>query len=117
MVAGGICCTVTKMKNGLDKELERETLVISHDGSYMSDKSKVMAGAGLIVHYTAFGKYVRCGLVETFDNDSSYRGEVLGGILSQLVLKAATGSTHVRTVYLLYTVAAKGFCVMGTMRT
>ena len=51
---------------------------------------------GLIVHCTDSGNYLRRRIVKKSDNASSYRGKVLGGILTHLVLKAATRGTTCR---------------------
>jgi hypothetical protein len=69
------------------------TLVISHDGSYMPDTSSTVSGAGILTHCTSTGNSLKIGLAEKSESASSYRGEILGGILAQLILRAATGGT------------------------
>ena len=66
------------------------TLVISHDGSYMPEKSSKVSGAGILAYCTSTGSSLKIGLAEKSESASSYRGEILGGILAQLILRAAT---------------------------
>ena len=75
------------------RAIRMSTLVISHDGSYMPDKALTVSGAGILTCCTSTGNSLKIGIAERSESASSYRGEILGGILAQLILRAATGGT------------------------
>ena len=59
-------------------------------------KSSAVSGAEILAHCTSTGNSLKIGLAEKSESASSYRGEILGGILAQLILRAATGGTSYR---------------------
>ena len=67
------------------------TLMISHDGSYMPKKLTEISGAGVLVYCKMTGNSLKVGIAEKSGSASSYRGEILDGILARLILRAATG--------------------------
>ena len=84
------------------------TLVISHNGSYVPEKSSAVSGAGILAHCTSTGNSLKISLAKKSESASSYRGEILRGILAQLILRADTGGTACR-VWLRCIVTRKGF--------
>ena len=69
------------------------TLMISHDDSLCQENPKNLTAAVLIVHCKMTGYYFDCQIVEILDSMSSYRGDILESILTQLVLRTVTGGT------------------------
>lgn len=70
--------------------LRSGTLVCVHDGSYMVHLSRDVCSAAFVIHCTATGKRAVGSVVEQSDDASNYRGEILGGMMIQLVLRAAS---------------------------
>jgi hypothetical protein len=70
------------------------TLVIIHDGSYMKEICTSISSAATMIYCSSAKKRCKCTWAEKSDSAGSYRGEILGGIMTQLILKAAaTGYT------------------------
>ena len=66
------------------------TLVIVHDGSYMKEVAQDVCSAGFMIYCTHTRCRAKGTVVEKSDSADNYRAEVLGGIMIQLVLKAAS---------------------------
>jgi hypothetical protein len=68
------------------------SLIIIHDGSYMKDISPLISSAATMIYCTVAKIQCKCTWAEKSESAGSYRGEILGGIMTQLILKvAATG--------------------------
>jgi len=65
------------------------SLIISHNGSYMKEVSPSISAAALMIYCTKTRKRCKCTWAEHSESAGSYRGEILGGIMIQLILKAA----------------------------
>jgi len=65
------------------------SLIISHDGSYMKEVSPLISTAALMIYCTLTRNRCKCTWAEHSESAGSYRGEILGGIMTQLILKAA----------------------------
>jgi len=65
------------------------SLIISHDGSYTKEVSPSISAAATMIYCTTTGKRCKCTWAEHSESTGSYRGEILGGIMTQLILKAA----------------------------
>jgi hypothetical protein len=65
------------------------TLEISHDGSYQVELAKDVCSCGVVFHCTATNKYADLTWAErsTPQIATNYRGEILGGLATQLFLK------------------------------
>ena len=67
------------------------SLVIAHDGSYMSKVAPDVCSAAVVLHCKLCKKYASVTWVEktTKKGADNYRAEILGGIAAQLIVKAA----------------------------
>ena len=65
------------------------SLIIIHDGSYMKEISPSICAAATMIYCNATKKRCKCTWAEYSESAGSYRGEILGGIMTQLILKAA----------------------------
>jgi hypothetical protein len=65
------------------------SLIISHDGSYMKEVSPSISAAATMIYCNTTRKRCKCTWAEHSESAGSYRGEILGGIMTQLILKAA----------------------------
>jgi hypothetical protein len=65
------------------------SLVIIHDGSYIKDISLTVSSAATIINCTVAKAWCKCTWAEQSEAVRSYCGEILGGIMTQLILKAA----------------------------
>jgi hypothetical protein len=65
------------------------SLIISHDGSYMKEVSPWISAAATMIYCNTTKKRCKCTWAEYSESAGSYRGEILGGIMTQLILKAA----------------------------
>ena len=65
------------------------SLIISHDGSYMKEVSPWISAAATMIYCNTTKKRCKCAWAEYSESAGSYRGEILGGIMAQLILKAA----------------------------
>jgi hypothetical protein len=77
--------------------ITNETLVIAHDGSYMSTDSTTLCSAGVVVLCTATKQLLKASLAEQSLCASNYRGELLGALMSLLILKAASSQLPLTT--------------------
>ena len=66
------------------------TLVIVHDGSYMPLVSKTVCLAAFMTFDTHTDNWTKGVAVERSDNADNYRAKILGGLMVQLVLRAAS---------------------------
>ena len=65
------------------------SLVMVHGGSYMPKVSKKVFLAAFYINYNTTKQRCKGAAVEHSTNADNYRAEILGGILIQLVLRAA----------------------------
>ncbi len=65
------------------------SLIKSHDGSYMKEVSPWISAAATMIYCNTTKKRCKCTWAEYSESAGSYRGEILGGIMTQLILKAA----------------------------
>jgi hypothetical protein len=65
------------------------SLIIVHDGSYMKEVSPFISAAATMIYCTKAKKRCKCTWAEKSESAGSYRGEILGGIMTQLLLRAA----------------------------
>jgi len=65
-------------------------LVIVHDGSFMSKVAKDVRSAGFIIYCMATKQTAKGTVVERSPDADNYRSKILGGIMVQLVLRAAS---------------------------
>jgi ribonuclease HI len=66
------------------------TLSIAHDGSYMLEDAAGICSSGVIIYCRATKNWLKVLVAEHSNNASNYRGELLGAVLSLLILRAAT---------------------------
>ncbi len=72
----------------LDGLLNR-SLIIIHDGLYMKEISPKISAAATMIYCTMTRARCKCTWAEQSDSAGSYRGEILGGIMTQIILQAA----------------------------
>lgn len=72
----------------LVRALLHGTLIMCHDGSYMPQLDPTRCSAAVICACTRTGKLATMSFCETTDVDtaSNYRGELIGGVISTLIL-------------------------------
>ena len=72
--------------------LARGSLAIVHDGSFMEHLDEMLCSAGRIIFCKVARRIATFSAAERMDNQtaSNYRGELLGGLLAALILKAAS---------------------------
>ncbi len=74
------------------------TLLIIHNGSYMREVLPNICSAAVMIWCTNTGKTCKCTIAKYSESPSSYRGEILGAIITQLILSAVVkgqmGSSH-----------------------
>jgi len=66
------------------------SLAIVHDGSYQEHVSTQVSSAGVYIYCKTTRKVAKCGVAEHSNEASNYRGEILGAIIAQLILRAAS---------------------------
>ena len=66
-----------------------EYLIIIHDGSYMKEISPLISAAATMIYCTIAKKQCKCTWAEKSESAGSYQGEILGRIMTQLILGAA----------------------------
>ncbi len=71
-----------------------ESLIIIHDGSYMKEISPNISSAATMIYCSIAKARCKCTWAETSTSAGSYRGEILGGVMTQLILHAAAASYH-----------------------
>ena len=70
--------------------LTNGTLVAVHDGSYMKEVNPRVCSAAYMIRCSATGLRAKGTVAEWSESADNYRAEILGGIMTQLVLKAAS---------------------------
>jgi hypothetical protein len=65
------------------------SLVIIHDGSYMKKVSQYVCSAAVMIYCTQRGSVCKCTITEKSEAARSYRGKILGAIITQFILRAA----------------------------
>jgi hypothetical protein len=65
------------------------SLIIIHDGSYMKEISPSICAAATMIYCTLAKARCKCTWAEKSESAGAYRGEILGGIMTQLLLRAA----------------------------
>jgi hypothetical protein len=70
------------------------SLVIVHDGSYMPEVAKYMCSAAFMILCTYSDKCAKGVVAERSMGADNYRGEILGGIMVKLVIRAASQRRH-----------------------
>jgi hypothetical protein len=65
------------------------SLLVAHDGSYQKEISTEVCSAAVMIFCTKTRKTCTCTIAEHSPSASSYRGEILGAIITQLILRAA----------------------------
>ena len=66
------------------------TTVVVHDGSYMPKMTTEVCSAAVIICDKKSGEWLSCVIAEKFSSADNYRGEILGGVMALLLIKAAT---------------------------
>ena len=74
----------------IGRGIQSDTLSIAHDGSYMAESSRDLCSAGVIIYCRQTKCWLKVSVAERSDAASNYRGELLGSILSLLILRAAS---------------------------
>jgi hypothetical protein len=71
--------------------LRRGSLVVAHDGSFMEHLDRTVCSAGLVLFCTHTRHIATASCAERTDSDTAgnYRGELLGGLLLALIMRAA----------------------------
>jgi len=65
------------------------SLIIIHDGSYMKETSPSISAVATMIYCTIAKKRCKCTWAEKSESAGSYQSEILGGIMTQLLLRAA----------------------------
>jgi hypothetical protein len=65
------------------------SLIIIHDGSYMKEMSPSISAAATMIYCTKVKKRCKCTWAGKSELAGSYWGGILGGIMTQLLLRAA----------------------------
>jgi hypothetical protein len=71
------------------KGMLSRSLVIIHDGSYMKEILPTISSAATMIYCTVTRARCKCTWADQSDSAGSYRGKILGGIMTQLLLRAA----------------------------
>ncbi len=72
----------------LDGMINR-SLIIIHDGLYMKEIPPLISSAATMIYCTKTRAQCKCTWAEQSDSTGAYHGEILGGIMTQLILWAA----------------------------
>jgi hypothetical protein len=68
------------------------SLIIIHNGSYMKDISPLIYSAATMIYCTIAKKQCKCTWAEKSKSAGCYQGEILGGIMKQLIFDLPIGS-------------------------
>ncbi len=68
------------------------SLIIIHDGSYMKEILPLISSEATMIYCTKTRARCKCTWAEQSDSAGAYCGEILGGIMLQLILQAAAAS-------------------------
>ncbi len=71
-----------------------QSLVIIHDGSYMKEVSTHISLEATMIYRRIAKAQCKCTWAKQLASAGSYRGEILGGIMMQLILNAAASKCH-----------------------
>jgi hypothetical protein len=71
-----------------------QSLVIIHDGSYMKELSPEIFSAATMIYCTIAKARCKCTWAKQSSAAGSYPGEILGGLMTQLILNAAASTYH-----------------------
>jgi hypothetical protein len=71
-----------------------QSLVMIHDGSYMKELSPEICSAATMIYCTIAKARCKCTWAEQSSAASPYYGEILGGLMTQLILNAAASTYH-----------------------
>jgi hypothetical protein len=74
----------------LQQRLIAQTLVTALDGSFMPLDANDLCSAGIIIYCTSSKFTLRASAAERSNAASNYRGELLGAVMSMLILRAAS---------------------------
>ena len=74
------------------------TLEIGHDGSYQSELANNICAGAPVIHCPQTDKFAELTWVEKSDRktETNYRGEILGAIATQLLIKCSVDSQVVQ---------------------
>jgi hypothetical protein len=76
------------------------SLVIIHNGLYMKDISLTVSSAATMIYCRVAKAQCKCTWAEQSESAESYCGEILGGIMIQLILKAAASGYNKKIPHL-----------------
>ncbi len=65
------------------------SLIMIHDGSYMKEISPLISSAATMIYCTKTRARCKRTWAEQSDSTGAYRGEILGGIMTPIILQAA----------------------------
>jgi hypothetical protein len=65
------------------------SLIVVHNGSYMKDISTSISAVAVMILCAVTGSICKCTIAEYSESASSYRGKILGAVLTQVILWAA----------------------------
>ena len=68
----------------------KKTLVIVHDDSYIKEVDPNVCSAAYMIYCTLTCQQAKGTVMERSNSVDNYRAEILGGVMTQLVLRAAT---------------------------
>ena len=74
----------------IQEGLVRGSLIFAHDGSFMASEATSLCSAGVVVLCTFSKQWLKASLAERSVCASNYRGELLGALMTLLVLKAVS---------------------------
>ena len=77
----------------ISEGLVNGTLLIVHDGSYMAKVDKTVCSAGYMIYCVATKQKCKGAVAERSNSADNYRAEILGGLVVQLILRAATSNS------------------------
>jgi hypothetical protein len=69
-----------------------QSLIIIHDGSYMKEISPDICSMATMIYCLITRYWCKCTWAKHSASSGSYHGEILGGIMTQLILNAASSS-------------------------
>ena len=65
-----------------------------YDGSYMEPIATNVWFVGVYIYYKRTKQMAKCAVVGQSDDADNYRAEILGAVMTQLILRAATTRRH-----------------------
>jgi hypothetical protein len=78
----------------LDKMILAQSLVIIYDGSYMKEVSPDIRSVAMMIYCKIAKARCKCTWAEHLSSAGAYCGELLGGLMMQLILNAAASEYH-----------------------